>query len=434
MEAFASKMPPARRSTRGSRQEKRERPLSRCAASSAPTCSPIGRTGRSSTIHSHRTIPLCCCRRFARTWPCFTRRWPMLLATFGSGAVASSSPWRTRPRKAWSRSRSCSRGICSRTKRWRPVPSPPSTSKQHPWCRAEPGHLASASITPKTARTSSSICGWPAPDRVFRITSRSGYFLDTMDDIARSMAIRPEEVFIYALSRQIGEARHVAVGANSPLPAAAALLAQHWGNGTPLVSLQEIPTHNAFTDGGRELFDAAGQGRIDVFFLSGAQIDGAANINLVAVGDYEHPKRRFAGSFGSSYLYFVVPRVILFRTEHSRRTLVERVDFVSAPGTSAGNVFRTGGPVALVTNRCLFAFDRGRRRFVLASVHPGHTVEEVLEHTGFDFDRPREVPITPAPSAQTLQAMRSVAARELSEVYPQFASQVFGEWRVANSE
>jgi glutaconate CoA-transferase subunit B len=77
-----------------------------------------------------------------------------------------------------------------------------------------------------------------------------------------------------------------------------------------------------------------------------------------------------------------------------------------------------------VTNRCLFSFADGR--FRLDSVHPGHTVEEVIEHTGFDFDRPEHVPETPAPSAETLTLMREVVAPQLAEVYPQFAAQVFG--------
>src|SRR5262250_6308 len=106
--------------------------------------------------------------------------------------------------------------------------------------------------------------------------------------------LRPEEVLIDVVNRLLTGARHVAVGANSPIPAAAAFLAQHLGDGKPQVSLQQSPRHNLFTDGGRELFDAAGQGRVDVFFLSGAQIDGRGNINLVAVGDYARPKRRFA--------------------------------------------------------------------------------------------------------------------------------------------
>ena len=135
---------------------------------------------------------------------------------------------------------------------------------------------------------------------------------------------------------------------------------------------------------------------------------------------------RFPGSFGSSYHYYVVPKVILFRLEHSRRTLVEKVDFVSAPGTSPDNVYRPGGPFALVTARCLFTFDSRRRRFALASVHPGHTVAEVVEHTGFEFDQPPRVPVTPAPSLETLRMLRTAVAPQLVEVYPQFAAQVFG--------
>ncbi|HTS91101.1 MAG TPA: CoA-transferase [Stellaceae bacterium] len=238
--------------------------------------------------------------------------------------------------------------------------------------------------------------------------------------------IKPEEVLIGVVLRLLEGTRHVAIGANSPMPAAAAFLAQRLGGGRPHVSLQQSPKHNLFTDGGRELFDAAGQGRIDVFFLSGAQIDGHGNINLVAIGDYARPKVRFPGSFGSAYLYFVVPRVILFRTEHSRRTLVPQVDFVSAPGVSPPNVYRRGGPVALVTPLCHFAFDKSRARFRLESVHPGHTVEEVLDVTGFEFDRPAAVPVTPLPSLEALYLLRETVAQELSALYPHFAERVFG--------
>ncbi|HYY39561.1 MAG TPA: CoA-transferase [Xanthobacteraceae bacterium] len=238
---------------------------------------------------------------------------------------------------------------------------------------------------------------------------------------------RNEELLADAIAGLIGGARHVAVGASSPIPAAAALLARERGRGRPYVSLLGSRRQTFFTDGGRELFDCAGQGRIDAFFLSGGQIDGEGNINLVGIGDYAKPKVRFPGSFGSAYLYYVVPKVILFRLEHSRRTLVEKVDFISAPGTSADNVYRPGGPVALITNRCLFSFDRrGRRRFTLASVHPGHTAAEVVENTGFRFDDPSYVPVTPAPSPETLRILRTAVAPQLVEVYPRFAAEVFG--------
>ena len=240
-------------------------------------------------------------------------------------------------------------------------------------------------------------------------------------------SFRPEELLTDVIARLIGDARHVAVGNASPIPATAALLCRARADGRPYVSLLQSRKHNFFTDGGRELFDCAGQGRIDVFFLSGGEIDGEGNINLVSIGDHDHPKVRFPGSFGSAHLYYVVPRVILFRTEHSRRTLVRHVGFVSAPGGSPDNVYRPGGPIALVTNRCVFGFDRTKRRFRLDSVHPGHTVDEVIEHTGFDFDRPADVPQTEPPSTETLRLMRGAVAAELAEVYPQFAAAVFGQ-------
>jgi glutaconate CoA-transferase subunit B len=243
---------------------------------------------------------------------------------------------------------------------------------------------------------------------------------------ASDQVFRPEELLASVVADLIGEVRHVAVGNASPIPAAAALLARARGKGRPHISLLGSQRHTFWTDGGRELFDCAGQGRVDVFFLSGGEIDGEGNVNLVSIGDYEHPSARFPGSFGSAYLYFVVPKVILFRTEHSRRALVPKVSFISAPGASAENVYRSGGPIALITNRCLFSFDRARRRFRLQSVHPGHTLAEVIANTGFEFDRPADVPETPAPSGETLRLMREVVAPELAEVYPQFAARVFG--------
>ena len=153
---------------------------------------------------------------------------------------------------------------------------------------------------------------------------------------------RDEELLADVITRLIGNVRHIAVGNASPIPATAALLARERGKGTPYVSLLGSRKHTFWTDGARELFDCAGQGRIDVFFLSGGQIDGRGNVNLVSTGEYAQPKVRFPGSFGSAHLYYVVPKVILFRTEHSRRTLVPQVDYISAPGASEPNVFRPG--------------------------------------------------------------------------------------------
>ncbi len=238
-------------------------------------------------------------------------------------------------------------------------------------------------------------------------------------------ALQPEELLISTIADMLDGLGHVAVGASSPIPGGAALLARARSGGSLRVSMLGSEDHNAFTNGGTELFDCAAQGRIDAFFLGGGQIDGGANINLVGIGDYPQTKVRFPGSFGSAYLYFLVPRVILFREEHTTRVLVPRVDFISAPGTSAPDVYRPGGPYALVTGRCVFAFDKERRRFRLSSVHPGHSAQEVAEMTGFDFDLPDTVKETPVPDADTLALIRGRVADEIAETYPAFAARAF---------
>ena len=237
-------------------------------------------------------------------------------------------------------------------------------------------------------------------------------------------AWRPRELLVAALARRLPAEGHAVVGANSPLPAAAALLAERRARGRLRVSVLGSPHHFRFSDGGRELFDAAGQGRIDAFFLGGGQIDGAANINLVGSGDYPAAETRFPGSFGSAYLYYVVPKVILFREEHTPRALVKRVDFISAPGTSPAGVHRPGGPSALVTGRAAFAFDRREARFVLESVHPGETAASVREATGFDFEAPARAATTPAPDGETLALLRGPVRDSLAPIYPAFAREL----------
>jgi glutaconate CoA-transferase subunit B len=240
------------------------------------------------------------------------------------------------------------------------------------------------------------------------------------------MQSKPEELLINAVAGLLTDSRHIAVGMASPIPGSASLLQRHRSGGRTRVSILQSSRLNQFSAGGFEVFDLAAQGRIDTFFLSGGQIDGQANVNLVGVGEYPNTKVRWSGSFGSSYLYFIVPKVILFRFEHSRRVMVPKVDFVSAPGTSPANVYRTGGPHALVTDLCLFGFDKNKGRFHLVSVHPGHTVEEVRDNTGFDFDAPEQVPTTALPDEATLEVLRESISHEIAKGYPQFAADVFG--------
>ncbi len=220
-------------------------------------------------------------------------------------------------------------------------------------------------------------------------------------------------------------ARHIAVGAASPIPAAACWLVKRLGYPVRL-SLLHKHTGNPFTAGTRELFDLAGQGRIDLFFLGGGQIDGQANINLIGTGAWPGTGARFPGSFGSAFMYMMTPRTILFREEHSPRVLVPRVDIVSAPGVSDPGVYRRGTAQALLTGRCVFRFDPARARFTLVSIHPGETEATVRAATGFDYDAPANPPVTPDPTEAELALMRGPVCNAMSETYPAFCRRVWG--------
>lgn len=231
-----------------------------------------------------------------------------------------------------------------------------------------------------------------------------------------------EEFLACCIARLIGDAGHVAIGAASPIPATGVFLCKFLHNEKLRISLLHKRGGNPFTEGSRELFDLAGQGRIDVFFLGGAQIDGAANINLV-----QAEGKRFPGSFGSAFMYFAAGRTILFREEHSKRVLVPKVDFISAPGWSPPEVERRGGPRALLTGKALFAWQKEKRRFRLESVHPGAGVEEIRENTGFDYDAPQLPAVTPAPSTAELTLLRGPVAGEIAANYPEFAHRIWSK-------
>ena len=210
------------------------------------------------------------------------------------------------------------------------------------------------------------------------------------------------------ISRRLRDGERVGVGVNSPIPTAGALLARATHAPNARLRLPGSPEGELFV-GSKEFFDMAQRGKIDVFFLSGVQIDRRARINMHVLGDYEHPRRRFAGAFGSAVLYPVVRRVILFRTEHSPRVLVEAVDFVTA----------AGAPDCLVTPKALLTFADGELE--LATYSPGETVDSVRAATGWDLRVRPDAQATPAPTAGELQALRGPVRARLAEVYPRYA-------------
>jgi glutaconate CoA-transferase, subunit B len=233
-----------------------------------------------------------------------------------------------------------------------------------------------------------------------------------------------EEIMIGALAREVRDGDWAACGTLSPMPAAALWLAK----------LTHAPAAEVFVAGSadwpltgewREFFDLAQAGRLQVFFLSGAQIDGQGNINLMAVGDYEHPKVRLPGGAGSAILAYVVERVALFKTDHSTRGLVPQVDVLTAPGYTPelSSWQRPGRVNRLITPKCVFELNQPAS-LRLASLHPGVTLAEVRALTGFEFEASPEVVTTPTLDPEVRRILYGPVKAKLSQVYPQFAARL----------
>jgi glutaconate CoA-transferase subunit B len=230
-----------------------------------------------------------------------------------------------------------------------------------------------------------------------------------------------EEAMIAALARQVRDGGTAACGTLSAMPAAALWLAK----------LTHAPGAEVFVAGSRDwpfegewqgFFDFAQQGRLQVFFLSGAQIDGRGNINLMAVGDYQRPRVRLPGGAGSAILAYVVERVVLFKTAHEPRGLVPKVDVVTAPGYTPqlSPRQRPGRVACLITPKCVFGFAPPEPP-LLASLHPGVALEEVRQLTGFEFQAPGAIPATPALTPEARELLYGPVQEKLARVYRRFA-------------
>jgi len=150
------------------------------------------------------------------------------------------------------------------------------------------------------------------------------------------------------------------------------------------------------------------RGLIDVGFLGAAQIDLHGNINSTVIGEYERPTVRLPGSGGASEIAALARRVFLIGRQ-SRRSFVERVDFVTSPGHAAGERAAPGaarrGPERAFTDLASYEFN-GTGEMRLRRLHPGVAFEDVEAATGWRLERPEVVDATPPPTAEELRLLR----------------------------
>jgi glutaconate CoA-transferase subunit B len=148
-------------------------------------------------------------------------------------------------------------------------------------------------------------------------------------------------------------------------------------------------------------------GLIDVGFLGASQIDRFGNINTTVIGDYSHPKVRLPGSGGACEIAINAKKIFVIMPQ-STRSFVQTVDFVTSPGHQPEGrppTWRGAGPTAVITGLGVYRFGK-EGEMELESLHPGVTIDQVLENTGWDLRVPEGVRETAPPTDHELRLIR----------------------------
>ncbi|MGC2240225.1 MAG: CoA-transferase [Acidimicrobiia bacterium] len=155
-------------------------------------------------------------------------------------------------------------------------------------------------------------------------------------------------------------------------------------------------------------------GRVDVGFLSAAQVDRRANLNSTVIGSYERPLVRLPGSGGAPEIATNAGRVIVMLRQ-TRRSFVDRVDFVTSPGFEPGDGGRNpnwgSGPSVVITDLGVLKPDPLHGELALVSTHPGVDPQMVQDHTGWDLAITSPLSITDEPTPQELAVLRDLKSR-----------------------
>lgn len=154
------------------------------------------------------------------------------------------------------------------------------------------------------------------------------------------------------------------------------------------------------------------RGHVDVGFMGGAQIDKFGNLNSSYIGDPANPKTRLPGTGGGNDISSLTNMIVAMR--HERRRFVDKVDFITSPGWLDGGTSRrdrglpAGGMFRVVTDLGIFGFDDVTKHMKIVALHPGVTVEQVQDNTGFKMMHDKEIAVTGAPTERELEALRAL--------------------------
>jgi len=156
-------------------------------------------------------------------------------------------------------------------------------------------------------------------------------------------------------------------------------------------------------------------GRIDIGFLSGAQLDKFGNINSTVIGSYDSPKTRLPGAGGAPEIASAAGQVIVIMRQ-SRRSFVEKVDFRTSVGFGDGKGHRErlglrgGGPRIVITDLGVMEPDPETCELILTQVHPGVTPEICKENTGWQLRLAPTLLETEPVTANEINVLRALQA------------------------
>ncbi len=239
-----------------------------------------------------------------------------------------------------------------------------------------------------------------------------------------------QELMIIAAAREIKDGERIFVGMRLPITAFGVARLTHAPNAVGLFesgvaryqpadgmlyTMCDGPNQlgAAWTTGLIQIMGLLSGGRIHAGFIGGAEIDRYGNINTSYIGDIAEPTVKLPGSGGAPDIAAMAERLIIIMN-HQKHRLVEKVDFVTSPGfLSGGNARKEaglegGGPAAVITDRAVLRPYGPDNELHLAAVHPGHTLEEVLENTGWDLKTLPDFGETPVPGVEELAALHQI--------------------------
>ena len=157
-------------------------------------------------------------------------------------------------------------------------------------------------------------------------------------------------------------------------------------------------------------------GRVSLGFIGGAEVDRFGNLNTTYIGGRENVRVRLPGSGGGSDIASLSKRLVIIMN-HEKRRFLRRVSYITSPGFGNGGNWRQRvglrgrGPCAVITNKGILGFDLHTKEMVLDSVHPGVTVEEILENTGWHLRLAPNIQETKPPTKPELRIIRKYDPR-----------------------